>query len=129
MIALGTRTTGVMGTEDLRDELVRSACAAGESAWAMPIPDNQRASLDSAIADISNVGDRFGGMLTAAAFLRDFVDAGREPDAVKAAPTPWAHLDIAGPSFNESGAFGYTPKEATGVMVRTLVRYLQDRAS
>jgi leucyl aminopeptidase len=129
MIALGSRTTGVMGTEELRDELVQSADAAGESAWAMPIPENQRASLDSAIADISNVGDRNGGMLTAAAFLRDFVDAGREPEAAKAAPTPWAHLDIAGPSFNESGAYGYTPKEATGVMVRTLVRFLQDRAS
>ncbi|HEY4615877.1 MAG TPA: leucyl aminopeptidase [Citricoccus sp.] len=127
MIALGTRTTGVMGTEELRDELVRAADAAGEDAWAMPIPENQRASLDSAVADISNVGDRNGGMLTAAAFLRDFVDAGRDPGQAKAAPTPWAHLDIAGPSFNDSGAYGYTPKEATGVMVRTLMRFLEQR--
>ena len=79
MIALGSRTTGVMGTEPLRDELVRSADAAGEAAWAMPIPENQRASLDSAIADISNVGDRFGGMLTAARYT-GLVDAGRSPD-------------------------------------------------
>lgn len=128
MIALGTRTTGVMGTEALRDELVAAADSSGEGAWAMPIPDNQRASLDSTIADISNVGDRFGGMLTAAAFLRDFVDAGREPAEARDAPTPWAHLDIAGPSFNESGAYGYTPKDATGVMVRTLVTYLEGRA-
>ncbi|QCU79362.1 leucyl aminopeptidase [Citricoccus sp. SGAir0253] len=129
MIALGTRTTGVMGTEALRDEVVAAAGAAGEAAWAMPIPENQRASLDSAVADISNVGDRFGGMLTAAAFLRDFVDAGREPAEARRSPTPWAHLDIAGPSFNESGAYGYTPKEATGVMVRTLLRFLEDRSA
>jgi leucyl aminopeptidase len=128
MIALGSRTTGVMGTESLRADLVAAADASGESAWAMPIPENQRASLDSSVADISNVGDRFGGMMTAAAFLREFVDAGREPGEAKASPTPWAHLDIAGPSFNESGAYGYTPKDATGVMVRTLVTYLEGRS-
>lgn len=128
MIALGSRTTGVLGTEALRDEIVSASDASGEAAWAMPIPENQRASLDSTIADISNVGDRFGGMLTAAAFLRDFVDAGRTPAEAKDAPTPWAHLDIAGPSFNDSGAYGYTPKDATGVMVRTLVTYLEGRA-
>ena len=128
MIALGTRTTGVMGTEDLRDEVVRAADASGEIAWAMPIPENMRKSLDSSIADISNVGDRFGGMMAAAAFLRDFVDAGRDATEAKASPTPWAHLDIAGPSFNESAPWGYTPKDATGVMVRTLVQFLEARA-
>jgi leucyl aminopeptidase len=128
MIALGNRTAGVMGTESLRDEVVAAAVASGEPAWAMPIPENQRASLDSTVADISNVGDRFGGMMTAAAFLREFVDAGRSPEEAKASPTPWAHLDIAGPSFNESAAYGYTPKDATGVMVRTLVTYVEGRA-
>ncbi|REE03326.1 leucyl aminopeptidase [Citricoccus muralis] len=128
MIALGNRTTGVMGTEDLRTELVAAADASGETAWAMPIPEDQRASLDSTVADLSNVGDRFGGMMTAAAFLREFVDAGRAPEAAQAEPTPWAHLDIAGPSFNDSGAYGYTPKDATGVMVRTLVAYLERRS-
>ncbi|MFC7402188.1 leucyl aminopeptidase [Citricoccus sp. GCM10030269] len=128
MIALGSRTTGVMGTEGLRDEVVSAADAAGEDAWAMPIPEHLRASLDSSVADISNVGDRFGGMMAAAAFLRDFVDAGRDPAEAKASPTPWAHLDIAGPAFNESGPYGYTPKDATGVMVRTLIRYLEDHA-
>ena len=128
MIALGTRTTGVMGTEALRDEVVRAADATGEIAWAMPIPENIRKSLDSSIADISNVGDRFGGMMAAAAFLRDFVDAGRDTAEAKASPTPWAHLDIAGPSFNESAPWGYTPKDATGVMVRTLVQFLEGRA-
>lgn len=128
MIALGTRTTGVMGDDELRDELVASAEATGEIAWAMPIPEHLRKTLDSTVADISNVGDRFGGMMTAAAFLRDFVDAGRDRAEAKANPTPWAHLDIAGPSFNESAPWGYTPKDATGVMVRTLVHLLEGRA-
>ncbi|MGO1182145.1 MAG: leucyl aminopeptidase [Micrococcaceae bacterium] len=117
MVALGNRTTGVMGHDALREELVAAGQSSGENIWPMPIPANQRASLDSSVADISNMGDRFGGMLTAAAFLREFVGT-----------TPWAHLDIAGPSFNEAGAWGYTPKDATGVMVRTLITFLSARA-
>ena len=126
MVALGTRYTGVMGDDALRTEVVEAADRVGELAWAMPIPENQRASLNSRVADISNMGDRFGGMMTAAAFLREFVDAGRtgEEDAPR---TPWAHLDIAGPSFNESAAHGYTPQDATGVMVRTLMGLIEGR--
>ena len=127
LVALGVRHTGVMGDDALRDEVVAAADAAGELAWGMPLPEQLRASLTSRVADISNMGDRFGGMMTAATFLREFVDAGRsEGDA--AARTPWAHLDIAGPSFNESAAYGYTPQDATGVMVRTLVGLIEGRA-
>ncbi|MDO5634384.1 MAG: leucyl aminopeptidase [Micrococcus sp.] len=128
MIALGTRTTGIMGDDAVRDELVATADAVGETAWGMPIPENLRASLDSRVADMSNVGDRFGGMMAAAAFLRDFVDASRSEDERAASPTPWAHLDIAGPSFNESAPWGYTPKDATGTMVRTLIGFISGRA-
>lgn len=128
MIALGTRTTGVMGDDEIRDELVATADRVGETAWAMPIPENLRASLDSRVADISNVGDRFGGMMSAAAFLREFVDASRPEADRTASPTPWAHLDIAGPSFNESAPYGYTPKDATGTMVRTLIGFIAGRA-
>ena len=64
--------------------------------------------------------------MTAAAFLREFVDAGRTGDD-DAERTPWAHLDIAGPSFNESSAHGYTPQDATGVMVRTLMGLIEGR--
>jgi leucyl aminopeptidase len=67
------------------------------------------------VADISNVGDRNGGMLTAGLFLQSFV-----PDGVK-----WAHLDIAGPGFNQGEPHGYTPKGGTGVAVRTLVEFLE----
>jgi leucyl aminopeptidase len=53
-------------------------------------------------------------MLTAGIFLREFVGS-----------TPWAHLDIAGPAFNEHAAWGYTPKGGTGVGVRTMLRLLE----
>ena len=68
---------------------------AGEPAWAMPFPEELRKGLDSTVADMANVSsERGGGMLTAGLFLKEFV-----PDGVA-----WAHLDIAGPAFNEKGA-------------------------
>lgn len=118
MVALGTRTTGVMGHEVVRGQLVEAAATTGETVWPMPIPEEAAPSLESTTADLKNIGDRFGGMMSAAAFLREFVGE-----------TPWAHLDIAGPSFNEGGAYGYTGKEATGVMVRTLVEFISQQAS
>jgi len=129
MIALGVRTTGVMGNEDLREALVMASEEAGESLWPMPIPEEARAGFDSEVADLTNLGDRFGGMMNAAAFLREFV-GDREGSAAsaldpEASRIPWAHLDIAGPAFNEKGAYGYTPKSGTGVMVRTLINYLE----
>ena len=84
----------------------------------MPIPEEIRATLDSAVADISNMGEPFGGMLTGAAFLREFVPTG----------LPWVHLDIARPAFNSGSAYGYTPKGATGHAVRTLVQVAEEMA-
>ena len=84
----------------------------------MPLPSDLRASLDSATADIANIGDRFGGMLSAGVFLQEFVPAGQ----------PWVHLDIAGPAFNAKGAYGYTPKGGTGSAVRTFVQVAIDMA-
>ena len=100
----------------MRTDVVTAAEAAGEMMWPMPLPAEQRASLNSSVADIANIGDRNGGMLTAGIFLSEFV------------PTdiPWVHLDIAGPAFNEGSEHDYTPKGGTGFGVRTLVRYLQD---
>jgi leucyl aminopeptidase len=119
LVALGSRLYAVMSNDDdLRAEIVAAAGAAGEQCWPMPLPDELRKSLDSDIADISNMGDRFGGMLVAGLFLRDFVPNG----------TLWAHLDVAGPAWNEGEAFGYTPKGGTGVPVRSLVEWLSSRA-
>jgi leucyl aminopeptidase len=118
-VALGARTAGVMGSETLRDRVTEAAGAVGEGAWAMPLPEELRGDLDSRIADIANVtGHRFGGMLVAGLFLREFVADG----------VPWAHIDIAGPAFNTGGPHGYTPKGGTGLPVRTLAAVLADVA-
>ncbi len=119
LVALGSRLYGVMGNDkDLSDAILAAAATAGEQAWPMPLPEELRKSIDSEIADLQNIGDRFGGMLVAGLFLQEFV-----PDGVA-----WAHLDVAGPAWNEGDAFGYTPKGGTGVPVRTLVEWISARA-
>ncbi|MFP7696041.1 leucyl aminopeptidase [Trueperella sp. LYQ143] len=116
MVALGERVTGIMGTDDLPQRLCTLAAEAGESAWHMPLPTHLRKNLDSDVADIRNAGSRYGGMLAAGLFLKEFVDC-----------PAWAHVDIAGPSFNRGCAYGSTPKGATGVMLRTLLRAVESR--
>src|SRR5450755_2662149 len=74
LVALGTRTSGVMANDDaFRTAVFDAATRAGEQMWPMPIPPELRKSLDSSIADIANIGDAYGGMLVAASFLSDFV--------------------------------------------------------
>ncbi|ONI87274.1 leucyl aminopeptidase [Saccharothrix sp. ALI-22-I] len=120
VVSLGKRTAGVMGTEEFRDRVASLGRAVGEQAWAMPLPDELRGDLDSRVADIANVaGHRFGGMLTAGVFLREFVAEG----------VTWAHIDIAGPSFHTGAPYGYTTKGGTGVPVRTLAAVLADIAA
>jgi leucyl aminopeptidase len=117
VIALGSRVFAIMANDDdLRAAVTAAADRAGELAWPMPLPVELRASLDSEVADIANIGERAGGMLVAGLFLKEFVGDG----------IAWAHLDIAGPSFNDGEPWGYTPKGGTGVGVRTLVAYLED---
>ncbi len=120
-VALGKRTTGVMGSsEEVAADVAAALREAGEPAWAMPLPEELRKGLDSGVADLANVSaDRGGGMLVAAIFLREFV-----PDGVR-----WAHLDIAGPAFNEGGPFGYTPKGGTGASVRGLIKLAANAAA
>ncbi|MFH9659875.1 leucyl aminopeptidase [Streptomyces sp. NPDC017248] len=113
MLALGSRTFGVMANDDaFRTTVYEAAEEVGEPAWPMPLPEHLRKGMDSPVADIANMGERWGGGLVAGLFLREFVGEG----------ITWAHLDIAGPAFNEGGPFGYTPKGGTGSAVRTLVR-------
>ncbi|MFP5334318.1 MAG: leucyl aminopeptidase [Actinomycetes bacterium] len=128
MVALGNRVSALMGSDDaLVADLRAAAEAAGEQLWPMPLPEELRASLDSQVADIANMGERFGGMLVAGLFLREFVPTVDGQDGERR--LPWAHLDIAGPAFNESAPYGYTGKGGTGVGVRTLVRYLEGLAA
>jgi leucyl aminopeptidase len=120
LVALGTRIAGIMGnTDEARDGVVDAARRAGEQAWPMPLPDELRKGLDSAVADIANVtGERWGGMLVGGLFLKEFV-----PEGVR-----WAHVDIAGPAFQEGEPYGYTAKGGTGAAVRMLVQVAQDVA-
>jgi leucyl aminopeptidase len=130
VVALGRRVSAVMANDDaLRERLVRVAGEAGELLWPMPLPPELRASLDSPVADLANIGERLGGMLVAGIFLSEFVGTRPGTDAGDEKKIPWAHLDIAGPAFNGKAAHGYTPKGGTGVMVRTLVRLLEDVAA
>jgi len=116
-IALGSRTAGVMANDDdARARVVGSADAAGEAMWPMPLPEDLRPSLDSATADIANIGDRLGGMLSAGVFLKEFIPADQ----------PWVHIDIAGPAYNEKSPYGYTPKGGTGAAVRTFVELAEN---
>lgn len=112
MVALGERVAGLMARDDQTADLVLDAAeAAGEQFWQLPIPEDARPKLESKVADLKSTGDKYGGALTAAAFLSEFV------------PTdiPWGHLDIAGPAFNSGAAYDYTPSGGTGAAVRTLI--------
>nr|WP_256939894.1 leucyl aminopeptidase [Arthrobacter sp. BF1] len=121
VVALGHRTAGVMGDEGVSAALKAAADRAGELVWPMPLPEELRPSLDSPVADMANIGERMGGMMTAAVFLQEFIGKGKDGETI-----PWAHLDIAGPAFNEGAPYGYTPKQGTGMAVRTLVSYVED---
>ncbi|MEV4601603.1 leucyl aminopeptidase [Amycolatopsis sp. NPDC049253] len=119
VVALGNRTAGVMGSDEFRDRVAGIMQATGEGGWAMPLPEELRADLDSRLADLANVtGHRWGGMLAAGLFLKEFVAEG----------LPWAHIDVAGPAFNTGGPWGYTGKGGTGVPVRTIAAVLADIA-
>ncbi|MBP2334361.1 leucyl aminopeptidase [Saccharothrix coeruleofusca] len=120
VVALGKRTAGVMGTDEFRDRVAALGRAVGEQAWAMPLPEELRGDLDSRVADLANVtGHRWGGMLAAGLFLREFVAEGVQ----------WAHIDVAGPAYHTGGPYGYTAKGGTGVPVRTLAAVLADIAA
>jgi leucyl aminopeptidase len=118
MIALGNRYSGLMANDEaLAAELLDAAAEAGEPTWRLPLPPEYHKDIESDLADLKNVGDRYGGALVAGLFLQEFVD-GR----------PWAHLDIAGPARAESED-GYLGKGSTGVAVRTLLTWLERRST
>jgi leucyl aminopeptidase len=114
-VALGDGMAAVMGTDEA---LVRRAIAAGEAAgeplWQLPLVSSYRKKLDSEVADLRNVtGNTAASAVMAALFLKEFT-AGR----------PWAHLDIAGPSWSDSED-GWITKGGTGWGARTLIELLR----
>jgi leucyl aminopeptidase len=110
VVALGYERSGLFANDDAwRDAFLSAADAAGEKYWPMPLDEEYKEQLDSGIADLPNIGSRWGGAITAAKFLQAFAD-----------PTPWIHLDIAGTAWLESNK-PEMPKGPTGVCVRTMV--------
>ena len=119
-VALGARIPGVMGSDEFRDRVAALSQREGENGWPMPLPDELKDDLKSTVADLANISSqRFAGMLVAGVYLREFVADGVQ----------WVHMDIAGPSYNTSGPWGYTPKGGTGVPTRTLIAVLEDIAA
>jgi leucyl aminopeptidase len=117
MVALGKICTGVFSNnQELADRVLAASKEAGEYAWQLPMFEEYREQLKSDIADIKNIGNRYGGAITAAKFLSDFVKN-----------TPWVHLDIAG-TADTSKEKGYQVKGATGVPIRTLVNLMLNMA-
>ncbi len=114
VIALGDYTAGLF-TEDeyLRDSLLKAGERAGESLWYMPLDKKLKERIESKFADVKNSGGREGGAITAALFLKEFVDES----------IPWAHIDIAGPSFN-SKFWGVNPEGGSGFLTRTIIEWL-----
>lgn len=115
MVALGKLTAAAfVREEDMAEELAAAWKASGESFWRMPLERALREQLDSKVADIKNLGERWGGAITAALFLEAFVDEG----------VRFAHLDVAGPVF-AAKTVGHVNEGGTGFGVRTLVAYVE----
>jgi leucyl aminopeptidase len=117
MVALGPHTVGLFANDDgLAARIQKAAQSVGEDYWRMPLTPALRAQLNSEVADMRNTGERYGGAITAALFLQEFVGQ-----------TPWAHMDIAGPAWTGEDA-GAMHKGGTGVGVATLLAYLSAAA-
>ena len=117
MVALGNEVAGLMTNhQELCDQIEASAILEGEPVWQLPMFDLYNEKIKSKVADIKNVGEgRWGGAITAAKFLENFVG-----------DVPWVHIDIAGPSFAESPK-PYRDAGATGAMVRTLLNWIESQ--
>ena len=114
VIALGNDVSAVMGTSEPLIERLRAAAEqTGEKIWPLPMYSEYDEQIKSDIADIKNVGNRYGGAITAALFLSEF-----------AGDSPWLHVDIAG-TTNSSKDLGIMVKGATGVPVRTLYEFVK----
>jgi|SRR5579859_3061990 len=117
VVALGPEISAIFTASDrIQKGLLAAAKAQGEKLWPLPLENDYMEMIKSDVADMKNSGGRWGGAITAALFLREFVEEG----------IPWAHLDIAGPALVESDR-PYRPAGGTGVMVRTLLRYLEEQ--
>jgi leucyl aminopeptidase len=116
VVALGHEASGLMGNDQrLVDALKRASDRCGERVWQLPLWDEYGEVMKSDIADLKNAGSRDGGSITAGWFLKQFVGK-----------TRWAHLDIAGTAWSDK-VRPFCPKGASGVGVRLLIEYLDNK--
>jgi leucyl aminopeptidase len=110
LVALGDKIAGVFSKDEaLTEAIIASGSAAHERCWPLPLPDDYKELIKSDLADISNMpSSRYGGAITAALFLSEFVE-----------DTRWAHIDIAGPVYSKKGS-AYCGPGGTGFGVRLL---------
>lgn len=116
VVALGSGVTAAMtNNKAALSKVMACAKKTGEEMWELPLVEDYKKQIKSKVADIQNIGNVRGeaGTITAGLFLQEFVDE-----------RPWIHLDIAGPAWT-GGGHSYCAPGATGVMVRTLLHYLQ----
>ena len=117
-IALGNVAMGAMTNDEaLYGRVEKAAGCAGEKVWQLPMYDEYKDQIKSDVADMKNTGGRGAGSITAAFFLKEFVD-----------DTPWVHLDMAGVD-NYDKEKGVTVKGASGIPVRTLVHLAEGMAN
>jgi leucyl aminopeptidase len=118
VVALGHHATGMMGNDDgLMSELKTAGERTFERVWQLPLYEEYEPQIKSDIADVKNVGGRWGGAITAALFLKKFIGDYK-----------WVHLDIAGTAILEEN-MPYAPKGGSGVGVRLLTEFLKNRIS
>jgi leucyl aminopeptidase len=119
VVALGKLNVGLFSNnEETWEKFLAGLTATGEKYWRLPCTDDYRDQIKSAIADIMNTGGtRYGGAITAAMFLKEFVGE-----------TPWIHLDIAGAAWNED-AKPWIAKGPSGIAVRSLVEWVKAYAA
>lgn len=116
MVALGEEIAGLMSNnENLREKVKVAALAAGEPIWELPLKEEYKDLIKSRVADVKNIGGKYGGAITAGLFLKEFVG-----------DVPWAHLDIAGPAFAEKETYSYIPLGGTGFGVRLLLELIRE---
>jgi leucyl aminopeptidase len=114
VVALGHFYAGAFSNnQPFCDKLLAAAKTEGEKMWQFPLDEDYKKALESEFADLQNIGGRPGGAITAATFIKDFVN-----------DVPWVHLDIAGTAWIEESK-PYMVKGATGIGVRTFVQLAQ----
>ncbi len=118
MVALGKEVTGMFGNDHALLTSFENICKTeGDEVWQLPLYKPYLKQMQNGITDLKNIGGgRYGGAITAALFLSEFVNKAK-----------WIHLDIAGPAYNDEGAKGITPKGATGWGIASLVEWLRKK--